>query len=297
MIQIHGQKELSLRAPKGRGNLIQNVRDCFVAVAPRNDALSEMAGKRNAFTIVEIMIAVAIVVLLATVMIVLVSGMDAKAKRTKTLSQMKLLTNAVNTFKSEKGYYPLAVPEDANDARKDKATWLGFLAISGWTSRLSSFCQLDPNDMPNDNITNRIPTNIELMVFQLERVPSSSSIVARIRETANVEKEKYYKSADDYKDVDQLLGLSDTFGNFRTLYQPQDAWKTPLRYWTSDTLKWAKAQGWNTQIQQLLSQKLQQANWSFFIESAGKDKKFGWADPNHYEAKDIEDNIYSFEGN
>ena len=107
-----------------------------------------------------------------------------------------------------------------------------------------------------------------------------------------------------------------TWPPFDSRYEPVDAWGQPLRYVSADTLKWAKVDispaksVWdgdgndgNTEwpIQELLATKLQDANWSFFIESGGPDKQLGWSEPppdlsnpgGTLDPQQVKDNVYS----
>jgi len=273
------------------------------------------------FTLIEIMVAIAVLALLATIAISFVGSLDTKSKITKTQAQIKLLAEAVTAFKNANNYFPLAVPEDAwgrnwnDDTHADE-----YINVMEWRSHWRNFFRDDDNnpqftwDGNNDVTKNPIPSNIHVLAFQLEQNPESRKIFEQIKSNYSVKTPKAFKpnGANEkwqtFNDVNcRLAHPLDPAPNpanpdtYRQVYQVQDAWGTPLRFWTRNTLDWAKKQGWDgspdtgNQIQQLLSKKLQEANWGFFIESAGKDGKFGWWGNSTatYTAQAVEDNIYS----
>ncbi len=253
-------------------------------------------GKKRGFTMVEIMVAVGIVVVLATILIVLVAGMDAKAKTTRTTSEMKLLSEAIGAFKSSTGYYPLAVPDDA------WGNWATFTTKMNWTTnpKWTDYFQ-NNGGIPNFTWeTGTNPTNIHMLIFQLTQVPESNAIIERMKQSygaADQKKLDLASGTEEWKKTSDDCQLNHPLDDqLRKVYQPMDAWGTPLRYWTAGTLEWSKTTGsWNTEIQNLLAAKIQQANWGFYLESAGPDRRFGWwgqqASP--FNAKDANDNVYS----
>jgi hypothetical protein len=236
-------------------------------------------------------------VVLATMVIMAVSSLNDKANRSKTQAQMKMLAEAITAFKSATGNFPLAVPEDAwgNWSTNGFPTIMKYDGLTGHPRWTNYFAPHNPPpavpDYPvfrwetnNDPTKDPKPTNIQMLSFQLEQVPESNKIFSQIKEkNAVVVQKKFTIAAGNIEtwpnasDSCQLGHPLDASG-VRTVYQIQDAWGTPLRFWTSEILTWSDPanQNWNASIRNLLSSRLQQANWGFIIESAGKDGKFGW---------------------
>ena len=131
-----------------------------------------MSNKPKAFTFIEVMITVAILALLTGIVVVMVGGLDTKAKTTKTIAQMKILSEAVTAFKSSTGYFPLSV---SNDAWGD---WTNFVALAKWDNRWTNYFK-DPGiphflwETNSTPTTDPKPTNIHMLAFQLEQVPKS----------------------------------------------------------------------------------------------------------------------------
>jgi prepilin-type N-terminal cleavage/methylation domain-containing protein len=286
--------------------------------------LNTRPGHRaRGFTMIEIMVAVGILVVVAAMVMVAVSGLNDKANRSKTQAQMKMLAEAITAFKSATGSFPLSVPEDALDGIT--ATWQNFTTAMNWRTattphqlRWTNYFK-STNATADDGVpdyswpgeTGIYPTNIHMLGFQLEQVPESNKIFSQIKEKSAITVQKTFTHPGTAPGIEtwtnasgpcQLAHPLDAAGT-RTVYQVQDAWGTPLRFWTSDTLAWAKSTtghtAWDASIQSLLSSRLQQANWGFIIESAGKDGKFGWWGQSGIDlttapyAKQITDNVYS----
>jgi prepilin-type N-terminal cleavage/methylation domain-containing protein len=263
-------------------------------------------NKTRGFTMIEIMVAIGVIVVLAAILITLVSGMNEKSKATSTQARMMMLGEAVEAFKQATGRYPLCVPEDAwgtdwNDDDgfaetmkydTDRHRWTDYFVPSSGKPKYATW---SPLSVP--------PTNIQMLTFQLEQVPESNSILERLKQSSGQIQQMQFSTpsgtetwtkADDDCEINTPLNPNET----RVAFQPVDAWGTPLRFWTGDILPWAKRGGgasWNDTVLQLLSDRLQKANWGFFIESAGKDGRFGWwgaSAVDTVKAQEAEDNLY-----
>jgi prepilin-type N-terminal cleavage/methylation domain-containing protein len=261
-------------------------------------------GRRLGFTLVEVLVVVAIIAIVTSVMVVVVGAVNEKAKVSRVQSQMTMLGNAVDAFKEATGQYPLAVPYDAWGG----TNWAAFVGVVDGGDWTDYFKDANTDGQPDWDIwtTSEYPTNIQMLTFQLEQVPESNSILARIKENTGArEQVKFVPTGTTEKweltsDTCELKHPLDTTATtYRKTFQPLDPWGRPLRYWNANTLKWAKENvakvAWSASVQQLLAEKLQQANWGFYIESAGKDGLFGWygAPSVTVDAQQTEDNVYS----
>jgi len=264
-------------------------------------------GKSNrprGFTIIEIVVVAAILALLVAIVLKVSSAVSQRAKATSTAQTIRLTCEAVEAFHSSTGYYPLPVPEDAWD------DWMGsassFVAVMEWGGRWRDYFQPVQNgsrpayEWGNDG---KKPTNIHMLAFQLEQVPESNAIFQRIKNTIHVDTQKAFdpngtdEEWEKANEACQLYHPLDDAGTGRQVFQIQDAWGMPLRYWSADILRWARRDGttWDADVQQLLASQLQAANWGFFVESAGPDDLFGWWGQQGCELKSeyAADNIYS----
>ena len=205
------------------------------------------------------MITVAILTLLAGIIVLLVGSLDAKAKTTKTVAQMKILSEAVTAFKNSTGYFPLSVPEDAWGT-EDWTSILpaAFINQMSWRDHVPNYFQLisgnakfdwDGNTNPSNNPK---PTNIHILAFQLEQVPESKKIIDGIKELRLTSNNQQNFSGGNWiknNNPCKLYHPLDSATATREAYQFQDAWGTPLRFWTSDILNWAKNGGaWDPTI-------------------------------------------------
>ena len=250
---------------------------------------------RSAFTLVELMVTVAILIIVIAVVLKLVSGVSEKAKVTKTQSEIKLLSDAVEAFKQSTGYYPLSVPYDA------WGNWNIFVATVGWATRWKDYfydSTSDTNTYPDYNWST-YPTNIHMLTFQLIQTDESNSVIDKIKQNNKIKEQKSFgivSMKENWKKESNACQIVHPLDHqLRIVYQPQDAWGTPLRYWSGKIRDWARDRNWDNNIQTLISDKLQENNWGFFIESAGPDEHFGWwgnSSSVSYVEQQTHDNIY-----
>ena len=73
----------------------------------------------RAFTLTELLVVIALIVLLVGLLLAALSQVQTQSKRTSTLATMQAFRNACDAFQQEHGFYPGVVPEDilANDPR------------------------------------------------------------------------------------------------------------------------------------------------------------------------------------
>jgi prepilin-type N-terminal cleavage/methylation domain-containing protein len=69
---------------------------------------------RNGFTLVEMVIAVAIIGLLATIAVYAFSGIQKKARDARRMSDIQTITDALELYKREYGRYPLNTDSDCS---------------------------------------------------------------------------------------------------------------------------------------------------------------------------------------
>jgi prepilin-type N-terminal cleavage/methylation domain-containing protein len=267
-------------------------------------------AKRRSFTLVEILVAVAIIAILVAMTMKIASGVFQRAKIDQTRRTMSLLAEAVNAFHDATSYYPLAVPEDAWGQNWDTVP-NGFAETMHWNGAdrrsWKNYFIRNSGGEPDWPPTNWRPTNIHMLVFQLEQVPESDTILNQLKKARKVDVQQAFGTgAEQWLPASRLCEIAhplDAAGTYRKVYQPQDGWGTPLRYWSADINGWAgrtTGGAWLPAVQQHLKGVLTRANWGFFIESAGLDGKFGWwgeaNPPATFTSQQTEDNLYSFEG-
>jgi len=249
--------------------------------------------RRYGFTIIEIVVVAAILALLVAIVLKVAPAMIQTSRASRTKQTIRMVTESIEAFKQSAGCYPLAVPQDAwND-------WDVFTAGVNWNGTWTDYFANASGHPAYAGFDGNTPTNIHMLVFQLEQVPESNAILQRIKDSVKLDTQKKPDTNDVFWDrASEPCELMHPLGGpARTVYQVQDAWGTPLRYWSSDTLNWAKTAGWNSDIQTLLAERLERANWGFFIESAGNDRSFGWwrrgPAAEHAPDQHTADNIYS----
>jgi prepilin-type N-terminal cleavage/methylation domain-containing protein len=263
-------------------------------------------AKRRSFTLVEILVAVAIIAILVAMTMKIASGVFQRAKIDQTRRTMSLLAEAVNAFHDATSYYPLAVPEDA------WGDWANFDSTMKWdgtTRNWKNYFIKDTSNEPDHTWPGSPagarpePTNIHMLVFQLEQVPESDTILNQLKKARRVDMQQAFGTAGEQwlNATGGPCELVNPLGDTRKVYQPQDGWGTPLRYWSADINGWAgrtTGGAWLPAVQQHLKGVLTRANWGFFIESAGLDGKFGWwgSSSSTFTSQQTEDSLYSFEG-
>jgi len=87
---------------------------------------------KRAFTLVELMVVVAILGILATVVVVNVSGRTGEAKRARAKTDFAAFKTAIRLYKIDTGRYPQALQGLLQQDAKGKGPWIEELAKDPW---------------------------------------------------------------------------------------------------------------------------------------------------------------------
>ena len=74
-------------------------------------ALASRSSGRRGFTLTELLVVIALVVLLVGILLTALNQVQKKARQTTTLTTMQSFSNACEAFQQEHGFYPGVVPE------------------------------------------------------------------------------------------------------------------------------------------------------------------------------------------
>lgn len=69
-------------------------------------AIQKKLKNKNGFTLVELIVVIAILGILAAIMVPKFTGFNAKAKAQADVSNTKIIQNSVEVYEAEKGHYP-----------------------------------------------------------------------------------------------------------------------------------------------------------------------------------------------
>lgn len=259
-------------------------------------------GSPGGFTLVEVLVVVGLLVILITVIVTVASGVYNSSRAAATTQIITTLSEATEAFRQSTGHFPLAVPRDAWGDWTDFATamqWDGSETNPDWQDYFDGTAT-----RPNFTwtTTTTYPTNIHMLTFQLQQVPESNTMLEQLTQRHAIDTQLSNASTpanELWRKEPGPCQLDHPLGSARQVYQPQDVWGIPLRYWSGNIGQWARSKLWNDDINNLLATKLQQANWGFFIESAGRDSYFGWysASDSLFDSQQTQDNIYSVTNN
>jgi general secretion pathway protein G len=90
-------------------------------------------GLKKAFTLVELMVVVAIIGILATVVVVNVVGQTIEAKKAKVKADFASIKTAIRMYKIDTGRYPRQIDELLQqDGRTGKGPWIEEMADDPW---------------------------------------------------------------------------------------------------------------------------------------------------------------------
>jgi prepilin-type N-terminal cleavage/methylation domain-containing protein len=104
---------------------------------------------RRAFTLIELLIVIAIIGILASIVIVTMSQARQKARGTKNAAQLEMVTKALNVYYTQFGSYPASVPDG-------QGPWQGFCSFWGadlganWIPELQSAGVINNTVLPVD---------------------------------------------------------------------------------------------------------------------------------------------------
>ncbi|RMG13665.1 MAG: type II secretion system protein GspG [Planctomycetota bacterium] len=81
--------------------------------------------RRAAFSLVELMVVIAIIGMLATIVTVSVIGQKDEADRTRVKADMKRISDALDLFRLNMGYYPNSLEELNQAPSRNASKWRG----------------------------------------------------------------------------------------------------------------------------------------------------------------------------
>ena len=101
---------------------------------------------RSAFTLVELMTAIAIIAILVGLIFGIAGYAMRKANQSRAVADMEKIKNALEEYRAVYGLYP------ANTVANDSTTWISnlwrhsppFLVLKGWNNPSSNYPALDP---------------------------------------------------------------------------------------------------------------------------------------------------------
>jgi prepilin-type N-terminal cleavage/methylation domain-containing protein len=107
--------------------------------------------KRKGFTLIELMVVIAIIIILAAIAIPNYLNMTARAKKSRVQSDMASIATALETYKTDWGTYPVVAKSSANAVDDD--TSVIFMALAGPETLTSQTAGTgaDLNKSPNKN--------------------------------------------------------------------------------------------------------------------------------------------------
>ena len=130
----------------------------------RPEAANPYMKRYKGFTLIELMVAAAIIGLISAIVLSSLSMARARTRDTTRLSDMRQLQTALETYKTERGVYPSTVVPPAT-----QPSWLG--TCSGFGSRATSGA--------NGWIPNLAPTHIRVLPVDPKPITNNTCYVYR----------------------------------------------------------------------------------------------------------------------
>lgn len=120
-------------------------------------------NKRSGFTLIEMLVVIAIIGLLASIVVVGLGGSRAKARDAKRISDLHSIQTALERDYSSTSGYPLAIPSDAPQVDPSGKDY-GYQRIDT-TKYLLGACLEEKSSVPT-NSTSTCPNNLDCNLFE-----------------------------------------------------------------------------------------------------------------------------------
>ena len=147
--------------------------------------------KQNGFTIVELLIVIVVIGILAAITIVAFNGVQARARDSERVSEIKSIHKKLEIYHAEKGYYPTSTQMMNATFRQDMGLSVGTLTPPGsgsslgycWSNAPDRYCYVSRRAVPvagNYDCTGSVDPNETCISYALSyRLESNPTVEVR----------------------------------------------------------------------------------------------------------------------
>jgi len=181
--------------------------------------------RRYGFTLIEILVVIAIIAVLAGILLAALSGVQQAAKKTKTTTLMQSFGRACDEFALDHGRYPGLLPDSVIDGTRITSTQNALLELMGGARVVGPQSTTQTSDEYNDFLSNTTVPAIEdingwSLAFNPNRFGEGPWVSGRVYEpyfspkSSDLKYEVFDAAAPDDFELPELV----------------DAWDTPIIY-------------------------------------------------------------------
>jgi type II secretory pathway pseudopilin PulG len=139
------------------------------------DLVEQQAGRKVAFTLLEVFIVLVIIAILSVLLLPAISAFRARAQRVQCMANLRSLYAASELFIQQNGSWPqIAMPDDDSDSadQQHAKAWIAALAPFGPTQK-SWICPTTQNLLGNPDLSDSANVRIDYVATTFDDKPST----------------------------------------------------------------------------------------------------------------------------
>jgi prepilin-type N-terminal cleavage/methylation domain-containing protein len=135
--------------------------------------VEQQAGRKLAFTLLEVLIVLVIIAILSVLLLPAVSALRARAQRVQCMANLRSLYVAANLYVQQNGSWPQITTDDSDSAEDDYANaWISALAPFGPTQK-TWICPTVQNLLGNPDLSDSANVRVDYGAMSFDDKPTT----------------------------------------------------------------------------------------------------------------------------